>query len=99
VQPQERGNVDQAVGAYRRILRLNPTHAEASERVAEIYLQTGLPTEAEQILREAKTALQKTFNISHTTLQLEYAQNAGCETASCEGPELAAAPKKRKGRR
>jgi len=51
LQPQRPVNVRQAIASYRQILRQDPTHAEASERVAEVYLQTGLPGEAELILR------------------------------------------------
>jgi len=49
------------------------------------HLKVEKDRDAEQTLREAKTVLQETFNISHTTLQLEYAQSEACETASCEG--------------
>ena len=43
--------------------------------------------ESQAILREAKEALEKAFGVSHATLQLEYAEIAGCETASCEEGE------------
>ena len=44
--PQKKGNVDEAVKAYRQILRSDPTNPEASDRVAEIYLQIGMPSDA-----------------------------------------------------
>ncbi len=43
--------------------------------------------ESQAILRESKEALEKAFGVSHATLQLEYAEIAGCETASCEERE------------
>jgi cobalt-zinc-cadmium efflux system protein len=48
--------------------------------------------EAKDVLREAKVALEKKFGVSHATLQLEYAQAPGCETACCE-EENPACPK------
>ncbi|MFH0964483.1 MAG: tetratricopeptide repeat protein [Planctomycetota bacterium] len=50
VQPQHRGNVEQAVGAYRQVLRLEETNREASMRASRIYVQVGMPAEAEMIL-------------------------------------------------
>jgi tetratricopeptide (TPR) repeat protein len=51
VQPRTRSNVNQAISAYRYILRRNPAQATAAERVAEFYLQVRLPGEAEMICR------------------------------------------------
>jgi len=60
----------------------------ASEFVSlSAHLKVEKGREAENVLLEAKTALKKSFDILHTTLQLEYAQREGCETASCEGPK------------
>ena len=67
IQPQKKANVDQAIAAYRHILRRNPTHAEAAARVAEVYLQIGLPGEAEMICRrwlEAEDAPRARFLLS-----------------------------------
>ncbi len=48
--PQKGPNVRQALGAYRQILREDPTHEEAVHKAGIIYLQTGMPQEAEMIL-------------------------------------------------
>lgn len=50
------------------------------------HLKVEKDREAKTVLCQAKDALAETFKVSHTTLQLEYAQSSGCETASCEGP-------------
>jgi len=50
IYPQKEGNVRWAVNAYRQILRENPTQPDASDRVAEIYLQTGAPGDAELVM-------------------------------------------------
>jgi tetratricopeptide (TPR) repeat protein len=82
VQPQKRGNVDQAIGAYRQVLRLNPAHAEALERLAEVYLQTGLPSEAELTLRrwlEAEDAPRAHFLLSLALEAQKKSKEAGEE--------------------
>lgn len=63
------------------------------------HLKVEKDREAKQVLRQAKNALSETFKVSHTTLQLEYAQSPVCETASCEAPESLLALGKRKDRR
>jgi len=51
------------------------------------HLKVQKDRDAKQVLRQAKNALSEKFKVSHTTLQLEYAQSPGCETASCEEEE------------
>lgn len=55
IRPLKRNNIEQAIGAYRTILRVDETHAEAAETLVGIYLQTGLPGEAELIAGRAIT--------------------------------------------
>ncbi|MBN2133433.1 MAG: tetratricopeptide repeat protein [Sedimentisphaerales bacterium] len=49
--PVQRPNWQQAVNAYRAVLRLDNDHAEATERLTELYLGMGTPGEAELIAR------------------------------------------------
>lgn len=51
VRPSERNRVQQAIEAYRTILRLDRENSEAAMRLTEIYLGLGSPGEAELIAR------------------------------------------------
>jgi len=50
IRPTKRNHVQQALGAYRTILRVDRNNSEAVKKLVEIYLQIG-PGEAELILR------------------------------------------------
>ncbi|MGA2069873.1 MAG: tetratricopeptide repeat protein [Sedimentisphaerales bacterium] len=67
--PMKAGNVQQAISAYRSILRLNPENMEAVSRLLEIYLNVGMYGEAEQIADKAvqlihSAKLRRLFAIS-----------------------------------
>lgn len=47
--PVKRGNISQAINAYRQILRLDPGAKEAAKKLINIYLQINTPGEAELI--------------------------------------------------
>jgi len=49
--PTKRNRVQQAIGAYRTVLRLDRENAEAATKLTEIYLSIGSPGEAELIVR------------------------------------------------
>jgi len=49
IRPLKPGNLTQAVSAYRIALRVEPDNLEAATRLVEIYLQMGIPGEAELI--------------------------------------------------
>lgn len=49
--PATSSSVQQAIGAFRQILRIQKGHVEAARRLTEIYLGTGNPGEAELIAR------------------------------------------------
>ena len=49
IQPFRRENYAQAVNAYRTILRIDPTHPEATESLIDLYLQAQVAGEAELI--------------------------------------------------
>jgi tetratricopeptide (TPR) repeat protein len=53
MRPIRRGNIEQAVGAYRAVLRIDETNSKAAETLVGIYLQIGLPGEAELISTRA----------------------------------------------
>ncbi len=56
IRPRKRDHIQQAIAAYRIILRVEDNHSEASQQLTEIYLMTGMPGEAELI---AKRQLEK----------------------------------------
>ncbi len=49
IRPTKRGNVQQAVAAYRTVLRVEKDNSEAAMRLTEVYLMMGMPGEAELI--------------------------------------------------
>jgi tetratricopeptide (TPR) repeat protein len=51
IRPTKRNNVDQAIAAYRTVLRADGDNSEAAMRLTEIYLGIGSPGEAELIAR------------------------------------------------
>jgi tetratricopeptide (TPR) repeat protein len=51
LRPQKPGHVQQAVSAYRVILRQDPSHRDATHRLAQVYLSGGAPGDAEMVLR------------------------------------------------
>jgi tetratricopeptide (TPR) repeat protein len=53
IRPLRRGNIEQAIGAYRNVLRLEETNTKAAETLVGIYLQIGLPGEAQLISTRA----------------------------------------------
>jgi tetratricopeptide (TPR) repeat protein len=56
IRPRKRGNIQQAIAAYRTALRVDDTQKEAARKLTEIYLTMGMPGEAELI---AKRQLEK----------------------------------------
>jgi tetratricopeptide (TPR) repeat protein len=53
IRPLKRNNLEQAISAYRIILRIDETNPQAVLALTEIYLQIGLPGEAELIAARA----------------------------------------------
>jgi tetratricopeptide (TPR) repeat protein len=51
IRPAKRNRIQQAIGAYRRVLRLDRDNSEAAMQLTEIYLSLGSPGEAELIAR------------------------------------------------
>ena len=51
IRPAKRNRVQQAIGAYRSVLRIDRENSEAVMQLAEIYLGIGSPGEAELIAR------------------------------------------------
>jgi tetratricopeptide (TPR) repeat protein len=49
MRPLRRNNIEQAISAYRTVLRIQETNSQAVMTLVEIYLQIGLPGEAELI--------------------------------------------------
>lgn len=49
IRPSKGGNVQQAIEAYRAVLRADPNNSEAAMRLTEVYLTIGWPGEAELI--------------------------------------------------
>jgi tetratricopeptide (TPR) repeat protein len=47
--PSKRGNIQQAIAAYRAVLRADKNNSEAALRLTEVYLMIGMPGEAELI--------------------------------------------------
>lgn len=52
VWPAKKENVGSAIGAYRQILRLQPTDADACARLTRLYLLVGNPVEAASVCRQ-----------------------------------------------
>ncbi len=53
IRPLKNSNVQQAVAAYRTVLRIDKSNAEAALKLVEMYLQMGMPGEAELIAGRA----------------------------------------------
>ena len=51
IRPAKRNRVQQAIGAYRTVLRLDRENSDAAMQLAEVYLDIGSPGEAELIVR------------------------------------------------
>ena len=49
IRPLKHGNIQQAIAAYRSILRINKTDLTATEKLVGLYLQMNIPAEAELI--------------------------------------------------
>ncbi len=49
IRPLQRGNVQQAIAAYRNVLRLDQSSLKAARQLSEMYLSMGMPGEAELI--------------------------------------------------
>jgi tetratricopeptide (TPR) repeat protein len=47
--PMKRNNIQQAIGAYRTVLRIDKNNSEAAMQLTEVYLTMGMPGEAELI--------------------------------------------------
>lgn len=60
IRPLKSSNVQQAIGAYRTVLRLVPGHQKAALRLSQIYIGISAPGDAEQI---ADRALQSTRSV------------------------------------
>ena len=53
IRPLKPNNVQQVIAAYRNILRIDKSNTEAASKLIEIYLQMGMPGEAELIATRA----------------------------------------------
>ena len=53
IRPLKRNNTQQTIAAYRSILRIDKTNSEAASKLVKIYLQMGMPGEAELIATRA----------------------------------------------
>ena len=53
IRPLKSGNIQQATGAYRNVLRVETGNFEAAKKLAELYLRMAMPGEAELIARRA----------------------------------------------
>jgi tetratricopeptide (TPR) repeat protein len=51
IRPAKRNRIQQAIGTYRTVLRLERDNSEAAKKLTEIYLDIGSPGEAELIAR------------------------------------------------
>ncbi|MCH7557420.1 MAG: tetratricopeptide repeat protein [Planctomycetes bacterium] len=49
IRPSKRNNIQQAISAYRTVLRADKNNSEAAMRLTEVYLMMGMPGEAELI--------------------------------------------------
>jgi tetratricopeptide (TPR) repeat protein len=56
IRPLKRNNIQQAIAAYRTVLRINKDNSEASMRLVEMYLGMGMAGEAELIATRALEA-------------------------------------------
>jgi len=53
IRPLKSGNIQQAIGSYRNILRIEKGNLEAAKNLTELYLKMGMPGEAELIAKRA----------------------------------------------
>ena len=51
IRPLKRNNVQQAIAAYRSVLRIDQSNSEAATQLTEVYLVMGMPGEAELIAK------------------------------------------------
>jgi tetratricopeptide (TPR) repeat protein len=51
LRPLKRNNIQQAIGAYQAVLRVDKSNSEAAKQLAGLYLAMGMPSEAERIAR------------------------------------------------
>ncbi|MBN2020371.1 MAG: tetratricopeptide repeat protein [Sedimentisphaerales bacterium] len=58
IRPLKEGNIQQAIAAYRNILRLAPGHVEAATRLTELYLGVGMSGDAELVAGRALQSSQ-----------------------------------------
>ena len=49
--PLKRNNIQQAIGAYQAVLRVDKNNSEAAKQLTGLYLAMGMPSEAERIAR------------------------------------------------
>ena len=56
IRPLKQGNVQQAIAAYRNVLRLDQSNFKAAKRLGEMYLSMGMPGEAELVTNRALQA-------------------------------------------
>ena len=49
--PFKRNNIQQAIGAYQAVLRVDKSNSEAARQLTGLYLAMGMPSEAERIAR------------------------------------------------
>jgi tetratricopeptide (TPR) repeat protein len=56
IRPLKQGNIQQAIATYRTILRLNQSDIRAAKPLSEMYLNMGMPGEAELVVTRALQA-------------------------------------------
>ena len=56
IRPLKQSNVQQAIAAYRNVLRLDPSNLKAAKPLSEMYLNMGMPGEAELVVTRALQA-------------------------------------------
>ena len=56
IRPLKQSNVQQAIAAYRNVLRLDPSNLKAAKPLSEMYLSMGMPGEAELVVTRALQA-------------------------------------------
>ena len=80
IRPSDRQRVQQAVGAYRAVLRVEPDNIEATRQLIELYMVSGAAGEAalvaENFLKVSDNVEVRTLWASALVVQREYAQAA-----------------------
>jgi len=56
IRPLKQGNIQQAIAAYRNVLRLDQSDFKAAKHLGEMYLSMGMPGEAELVTNRALQA-------------------------------------------